>query len=345
MVIAKATPEYIPIDPNFKPLPRHGHLSDLDPEFAKIKDATDQMVDQMWEPSLSLASFRKLWQNDQPAPQGCPREGDDVVTETRQIPMRDGALVEVKVYRARDKKPGSALVMRFHGGGWVVGGHCTEHSENLVIAGRTNSVVVSVDYRMAPEFRFPYSVNDCFDGLKWSKANASSLGVDPEKIIVAGGSAGGNLAAVVAIMARDEGISGVVAQVLCFPVTCHPKFLPTDKYELGSYQQNHDASVVNAARMEWFLDHYMPEPTPDWRLSCLLAPSLKDLPPALVLVAGCDTLRDEAIAYAERLKEEGVETELHTYQGMPHCLYMFVTHPKALDYFDRVVNCIDRFAG
>lgn len=80
-------------------------------------------------------------------------------------------------------------------------------------------------------------------------------------------------------MARDESISGIVAQVLCFPVTCHPKFVPKDKYEFGSYRQNYEASIVTSARLEWFLDHYMPEPTPDWRLSCLLAPSLKDLPP------------------------------------------------------------------
>lgn len=81
-------------------------------------------------------------------------------------------------------------------------------------------------------------------------------------------------------MARDEGITGIVAQVLCFPVTCHPKFFPSDKYELGSYVQNRDAAIVDPIRMEWFLDHYMPEPTPDWRLSTLLTPSLKDLPPA-----------------------------------------------------------------
>lgn len=87
-------------------------------------------------------------------------------------------------------------------------------------------------------------------------------------------------ASVVALMARDEGVTGVVGQILSFPVTVHPKFAPTDKYEFGSWQQNSDASVVNAVRLEWFLDMYMPEPTDDWRFSPLLAPSLKDLPPA-----------------------------------------------------------------
>lgn len=81
-------------------------------------------------------------------------------------------------------------------------------------------------------------------------------------------------------MARDEGITGIVGQILSFPVTVHPKFAPSDKYEFGSWQQNSDASVVNAVRLEWFVDHYMPEPSDDWRYSSLLAPSLKDLPPA-----------------------------------------------------------------
>jgi hypothetical protein len=87
-------------------------------------------------------------------------------------------------------------------------------------------------------------------------------------------------ASAVPIMARDESIAGIVAQVLCYPVTRHPKFFSTDEYELGSYIQNHDAAIIDPIRMEWFSDHYMPEPTPDWRLSTLLAPSLTDLPPA-----------------------------------------------------------------
>ena len=148
MVVTKEKAEYISIDPNFKPLPKNGHLSELDPEFAKLKGPTDAMIEQVWEPSIALEDFRKMWLNDSAPPEGCPKENEDVLTETQNIPMRDGSLVEIKVYRAKDKKPDSALVMRFHGGGWVVGGHCTEHSENLLIAGRTNSVVVSVDYRM-----------------------------------------------------------------------------------------------------------------------------------------------------------------------------------------------------
>lgn len=148
MVVTKEKAEYVPLDPDFKPLPKYGHLSELDPDFAKLKGPTDAMIEQVWEPSLSLEEFRKMWLNESAPPEGCPKEGVDVETETRKIPMRDGDEVEIKIYRAKDKKPGSALAMRYHGGGWVVGGHCTEHSKNLLIAGKTNTVVVSVDYRM-----------------------------------------------------------------------------------------------------------------------------------------------------------------------------------------------------
>ncbi|KAM0254473.1 hypothetical protein ACHAQJ_006755 [Trichoderma viride] len=208
MVITKKEGGYVPVDPNFRPLPKYGHYSELDPEFAKLKPMVDNMMEGMWQPETSFEDFRKAWLNDSPAPEGCPIEGKDVLTETQMIPTRDGTEIEIKVYRAKYKSPSSAMVIRYHGGGWVVGGHCTEHSENLIIAAWTNSVVVSVNYRLAPEYRFPYSLNDCFDALKWCGENAESLGADASKIILNGSSAGGNLASVVAIMARDEGING-----------------------------------------------------------------------------------------------------------------------------------------
>lgn len=149
MVVTKDKPEHVSLDPDFKPLPKYGHLSELDPMFANVKSMTDSMIEQVWTPELSLEEFRKMWLADSLPPPGCPKEGEDVITETRKIPVRDGAEIEIKVYRAKDKKPDSALIMRYHGGGWVVGSHNVEHSENLVIAGKTNSVVVSVDYRMS----------------------------------------------------------------------------------------------------------------------------------------------------------------------------------------------------
>jgi acetyl esterase/lipase len=181
--------------------------------------------------------------------------------------------------------------------------------------------------------------------LEQAKENAASLGVDTSKIFTSGSSAGGQLAAVVTLMARNEGITGIVGQILSMPVTVHPKFAPTDKYEMGSWQQNANASVVNSLRLEWFLDHYMPEPTDDWRMSPLLVPSLKGLPPALVQVAGFDPLRDEGLAYAERMKNEGVDVELHAYQGLPHCFYMLNTHPQTLIYNQRILDFVKKLSG
>lgn len=150
MVVTKDKADYTVIDPDFKPLPKYGHYSELDPVFAQIKPMADAALEAMWAPEHSLEEFRKLWSNDSPPMPDCPKEGEDIITETRKIPMRDGAEIEIKVYRAKEKSSDEtpALVMRYHGGGWVVGGHCTDHSENLLIAGKTNSVVVSVDYRM-----------------------------------------------------------------------------------------------------------------------------------------------------------------------------------------------------
>ncbi|KAM0472996.1 hypothetical protein ACHAPX_008359 [Trichoderma viride] len=340
MVITKRKSEYVPADPDFKPLPKFGHFSELDPEYAKLRPVMNTMMEDLWQPETSLEDFRKAWLNDTPSPENCPIEGKDVLTETRMIPTRDGAEIEIKLYTAKNKRPGSAIVIRYHGGGWVVGGHCTEHPENLMIAAWTNSVVISVDYR-----QFPYALNDCFDALIWCRDNAASIGADASKIILNGSSAGGNLASVVALMARDEGFQGIVAQILSFPVICHPKFFPKEAYEMGSYQQNCNDSVVTAARMEWFWDLYVPEPKDNWRYSPLLAQSLKDLPPALIVAAGCDIHRDEAIAYAERLQQEGVDTYLKVYRGLPHCFYMLQTHPETTDYYKRIVDFVKKFSS
>ncbi|PNP51184.1 hypothetical protein THARTR1_08171 [Trichoderma harzianum] len=122
MVLTKKEGEYVPVDPDFRPM-------------------LSSMMEGLWQPETSLEDFRKEWLNNPSAPEGCPIEGKDVLTETRMIPTRDGAEIEIKLYVAKNKRPGSAMVLRYHGGGWVVGGHCTEHSENLMIAGWTNSVV------------------------------------------------------------------------------------------------------------------------------------------------------------------------------------------------------------
>lgn len=151
MVQLKATSTYAPSSPPFRPLPRNGHLGAPDPALAPALAAADAAVAPLWHPALSLDEFRRAWLVAPPAPRDTPREGVDVVTETRLVPMRDGAEREVKIWRAEregaeEERP-AALAMRFHGGGWVVGGHVTEEPENLMLAGLGGVVVVSVDYR------------------------------------------------------------------------------------------------------------------------------------------------------------------------------------------------------
>lgn len=185
-------------------------------------------------------------------------------------------------------------------------------------------------------------MDDCFDGLKWCIANASSLGIDPKRIIVGGGSAGGNLAAVMALKARDENVSGIIGQVLNIPVTCHPRFLPKDKYELESWEQNKDASPLGAELMSWFWTQYLGDNiAPEQYHSPLLASSLEGLPPALVQVAGLDPLRDEAIAYADALKAAGVKTKIEVFTGVPHGFGGQVKIKKSKEYFVNVVDFVN----
>ncbi len=148
-------------------------------------------------------------------------------------------------------------------------------------------------------------------------------------------------AAVLALKARDEKVSGILGQVLNIPVTCHPALFPKDKYEYFSYSQNKDASVVDAPKMDWFWEQYLPDPKPEVYASPLLAEDLSGLPPALVQVAGMDPLRDEGLAYAEKLKEDGVKVKVETYQGLPHGFYMFPQLKATEQYFKNVVNFIE----
>lgn len=140
-------------------------------------------------------------------------------------------------------------------------------------------------------------------------------------------------------MARDSNVTGVIGQVLNIPVTCHPKFFPT-KYENFSYAQNKDSSVVDASRMNWFWDQYMPNPKPDAYASPLLTTNLCGLPPALVQVAGMDPLRDEGLAYAEALQNAGVDVQVETFQGLPHGFYMFPQLTATGRYYNNVVSFI-----
>lgn len=193
-----------------------------------------------------------------------------------------------------------------------------------------------------PEDKYPYAVNDCFDALKWCSEHASELGINPKRIVVGGTSAGGNLAAVMAIMARDKGLPGIIGQVLNIPATCYPKFFPKEKYEYESWKQNEAGPGLSAERMLWFWDNYVGDNVePEVYHSPILAKSLKNLPPALLQIAGMDPLRDEGIAYGDALKAAGVKAQVEVFGGVPHGFGANFALSKSKDYASNVSNFIN----
>jgi acetyl esterase len=205
------------------------------------------------------------------------------------------------------------VLVYFHGGGWVIGGLDTHDVPCRELANRAGCVVVSVDYRLAPESRFPAAPEDCYAATRWVADNAASIGGDPGRLAIGGDSAGGNLAAVVALMARDRGGPSIVHQLLIYPVTDVAQDTP-------SYRDNADGYLLSAADMAWFWNHYLATAADGENpyASPLRAESLRGLPPAHIITAELDPLRDEGEQYAARLKDAGVEVQLSRYDGMIH---------------------------
>jgi len=242
----------------------------------------------------------------------------EVPCEDRTIPGPAGA-IPVRVYRPGDE-PAPVLVY-FHGGGWVLGSLNTHHGVCATLARLAGCVVCSVDYRMAPEHRFPAALDDAWAVTTWVAEHAEELGGAPGALAVGGDSAGGNLAAVCALRARDAGIP-IALQLLVYPVTDADLDTPT-------YREFADGYFLTRYSMEWFWGHYLPEGDrfhPD--ASPLRAADVGGTAPALVITAGFDPLRDEGEAYARRLEDAGVPVTLTRYDGMIHGFFRM---PGAMD--------------
>jgi acetyl esterase/lipase len=231
--------------------------------------------------------------------------------EDRQIPGPAG-LIPVRSYRPPSAQPLPVLVW-FHGGGWVVGDLDTTDSLCRVLAEWAGCLVVSVNYRHAPEHPFPAAVDDAYVATCWVATEGAAIGADRARIAVGGASAGGNLAAAVAIQAKSEGRPPLVFQYLVYPVTDGTLGLPSMEANASGYGLSRDG-------MSWYWDQYVPDS--DRRLDPLASPlqaeDLSALPPAFIITAEYDPLCDEGEAYAVRLRQAGVAVRLKLYEGMIH---------------------------
>jgi len=224
-----------------------------------------------------------------------------------------GGQIPVRIYTPRGDSPFPILVF-FHGGGWVICDLDTHDNLCRSLTNRACCVVVSVDYRLAPEHKFPAAVEDAYAATRWVANNAHRINGDPARIAVGGDSAGGNLAAVVAIMARDQDGPGLTYQLLIYPAT------DVSSANTDSHRNYADGYFLTRGDGEWFCGHYLncEEDRLHHRVSPLLAPDLSGLPPALVITAEFDVLRDEGESYAKRLKKAGVSVKCTRYKGMIH---------------------------
>lgn len=240
-------------------------------------------------------------------------QGEDVErVDDRLIPGLDGD-IPTRVYTPR-AAVGEAhgVLVWFHGGGWVIGDLDTADATCRALANRAGCVVVSVDYRLAPEHRAPAALDDCMTALAWTVENFELLGVDASKVAVGGDSAGGNLAALVCQRVRAEFGPEIDFQLLVYPATDLTMSYP-------SIDENAEGYFLTKASMEWFTQHYLGDADPkESVVSPLHADDLTGLPPALVITAEFDPLRDEGEAYAARLGEAGVPTEHIRYAGQIH---------------------------
>ena len=222
--------------------------------------------------------------------------------------------VPVRVYRP-SPDDGLPVVVYLHGGGWTIGSVDVYDNVCRALANAANAIVVAPEYRLAPEHPFPAPLDDCWNAIQWVAKNAAEFEGDATRLAVAGDSAGGNLAAVCALLARDAGLQ-LAFQALIYPVTdCD--------FTTGSYESNGKGYLLERPQMQWFLDCYCrggADPT-DWRVSPLRCADLAGVAPALVITAEFDPLRDEGEEYAKRLRDAGVPVTMTRYDGMIHAFF------------------------
>ena len=231
--------------------------------------------------------------------------------ENRTIPVENGE-IPIRIYTPSGEGP-FPLFVYYHGGGWVIGDLDTYDAGCRLLAEQLKRVVVSVEYRLAPEFKFPVPVEDCYTALLWVNENASSINADASDIVVGGDSAGGNLATVMAILSHENNGPTISAQVLIYPAT-HLNFTT------NSYDKFAEGYGLSRELMIWFGEHYVNDSKEyeDYRVSPLLYENVSALPPAVVIAAEYDVLLDEGAKYEEKLRNAGVHTAYTLMEGSVH---------------------------
>jgi acetyl esterase len=276
--------------------------------------------------TLSPAEARRFYLERRAVTQPAP----PAIGETRDLSAHGphGA-IPLRLYQPlaeSDRGAAPPVLVYFHGGGWVIGDLDTHDTLCRELALGSGCAVVAVDYRMGPEHRFPAAVDDCIAATRWVHRNANEIGVDGTRLAVGGDSAGGNLAAVMALALRDDPQPDdprIALQLLIYPATDQRRGAP-------SHATNGQGYLLTRETMDYFHDHYIDDKAHDlhWRASPLLHPDLSKLPPALVLTAGHDPLRDEALQYSQRLSEAG---SLCAHINFERQIHGFITMGRVID--------------
>jgi acetyl esterase len=284
----------------------------LDPDAAAVFNAFQEAGQPPFE-SVSPTEARELYLQGGPVTNPEPPELKSV--QPLSIPSPTGS-IPARIYtptKLRQADGPAPCLVFFHGGGWVIGDLDSHDVVCRKLADEGQLILISVDYRLAPEHKFPAAVDDAITATKWIGGHAKQLGIDASRLTVGGDSAGGNLAAVVAISARDGNGPAIAGQVLIYPATDFAMTHP-------SHREPETSLLLTHTAIRWFRDHYLngPSDIDDWRASPARASTLAGLAPAYVLTAGADPLRDEGDDYAKRLKEAGVPVTYRTFPGQFH---------------------------
>lgn len=286
----------------------------LDPQIKLILEKFNAIQMPSWD-QISPQSYREM------ANQGIDRgiKKEKVKEVEDRILSLEGRDLPIRVYTPDGEAPHPALVF-YHGGGWVIGNLDSHDSVCRTLANKAKCVVIAVDYRLAPEHKFPAAVEDAYDALQWVAVHANEFNIDPNRIAVGGDSAGGNLAAVACIIAKERKTPNVVYQMLLYPSTGY-KEVP------NSMRENAEGFLLTTEQMNWFREQYFnnKEELQHPYASPVLYSDLSGLPSALIMTAQYDPLRDVGKAYADRLKESGVEVIYKNYEGLIHGFATFHT--------------------